>query len=71
MKKIPKMLSTKDLSYISDIFNWNLVASKKIESFIKTCKDDELLKEFEKANKLHLKTCNEMIDLLKEFESNE
>lgn len=30
MEKIPNMISTKDLSYISDMFNWHLVAAKKI-----------------------------------------
>lgn len=71
MKKIPKMISTKDMAYITDIFNWNITAAKKIESYINNCNDEDLVKEFQKTSKMHLKNCDEMISLLEEFDTNE
>ena len=71
MKKIPKMISTKDMAYITDIFNWNITAAKKIESYINNCNDEDLVKEFQKTSKIHLKNCDEMISLLEEFDTNE
>lgn len=71
MKKIPCMISTKDLAYITDIFNWNITISKRLELYSKSCKDDEVCKEFSKLKKIHLKACNEMTNLLKECECNE
>lgn len=71
MKKVPCMISTKDLAYISDIFNWNITISKRLEVYLKTCKDQEVCKEFTKLKKLHLKVCNDMTNLLKECAKDE
>ena len=35
MKKVPYMLSTKDTSYIEDMFNWNITAYQKCEEYLK------------------------------------
>ncbi len=71
MKKVPYMISTKDLAYIIDIFNWNITISKRLDVYLKTCKDEEVCKEFTKLKKLHLKVCNDMTNLLKDGVSNE
>lgn len=71
MKRIPNMISSKDLAYISDMFNWNMTAAKKIEHYLKTCKDEEVCKEFTKLNKLHLKNCQNLTKLLESSETNE
>lgn len=30
MEKVPDMISTKDLSYIEDMFNWHFIICKKL-----------------------------------------
>ena len=36
MKNVPNEISTKDLQYIKDMFNWNFVAMKKFDDYIET-----------------------------------
>ncbi len=43
MKKAPKMISTKDLSYISDMFNWNNTMIHKLNHYIEEETDEALL----------------------------
>lgn len=71
MKKIPNMISSKDLAYISDMFNWNITAAKKIECYLKTCKDEEVIKEFTKLEKMHMKNCQSLTKLLESSDDNE
>lgn len=40
--KWPKMVSTKDLAYIEDMFNWNNTLRLKLNYFIEECFDDDL-----------------------------
>ena len=46
-------MTEKDLLYLSDAFNWNLIALKKY-------------KVYEKLIKLHEDNCNEILSMLKE-----
>ena len=71
MKKIPNMISTKDLSYISDMFNWNITAAKKIACYLKSCKDEDVVKEFTKLEKLHIKNCQNLTKILESCDDNE
>lgn len=65
MKKVPKMLSTKDSSYINDIFNWNITLYKKIENELIDCNDKDLSNILEEASEIHLSNCNILINYLK------
>jgi hypothetical protein len=71
MEKIKKMISTKDLAYICDIFNWNITASKKIEYMLEICEDEMICKELDKLNKMHLSYCENLKSLLEESDCNE
>lgn len=71
MKKIPNMISSKDLAYISDMFNWNITAAKKIEFYLDFCEDEELCKELTKLNKVHMKNCQNLTKLLEIGDGNE
>ena len=66
MKKVPDMISTKDLAYISDMFNWNITAYQKVNYYMKTCKDKDICDEFKKVSNMHLDNCNKLLDILKE-----
>ena len=48
MNKVPKMISTKDLSYISDMFSWHNTLANKLTYYLETCDDKEVeIKAFE------------------------
>ena len=34
MKEIPNIISIKDLLYIEDMLNWNLIMNKKLYSYL-------------------------------------
>ena len=66
MKRIPKMISTKDMMYISDMFNWHLVAAKKLELYITEVECEDCLDKINSLCKMHYEICN---TLLKHLES--
>lgn len=69
MKKIPNMISTKDLSYISDMFNWNLVAAEKYEYYLNLIEDEECAKKLSTLCDMHRQICNDLLNILKEGDS--
>ena len=64
MDKVPNMISTKDLSYLSDIFEWHFVASKKCQHYANEVTDEEIKKELEKTGQMHAKYCQKIVTLL-------
>ncbi|MDD2505421.1 MAG: spore coat protein [Bacilli bacterium] len=64
MKKIPNMISTKDLSYISDMFNWNIVAAKKYDYYLNQCEDEECVKLLNELSDLHHQICEDLLNLI-------
>lgn len=64
LKKIPCMLSTKDNSYIEDIFNWNITAYKKIDSYIDLVSDKDLSNELKRIAKMHRSNCDSLVKYL-------
>lgn len=46
MNTVPAMISTKDLSYLEDMMNWNLTLSKKAEHYSKEVKEEALKDAF-------------------------
>lgn len=65
MEQVPAIISTKDLSYLNDIFEWNFIAAKKTLHYINEVTDDEIKKELEKVYKMHEKNLNKILELLK------
>jgi len=39
MKSVPNIISTKDLSYLEDMLNWNYILVKKIDNYINEVND--------------------------------
>lgn len=58
-------MTEKDLLYLNDAFNWNLIALKKYKVYeeFTTGKTSKLI---EKLIKLHENNCNEILSMLKE-----
>lgn len=65
MKKIPKMISTKDLAYITDMFNWNMIVFNKIDFYLDNVVDEDVIDQFKKIRDMHYKNACTLKDLLK------
>ena len=64
MKSVPNIISTKDLSYLEDMLNWNFILIKKINNYIDMVKDDDVRKVLSKANKELYNDYNLLLDFL-------
>ena len=64
MKSVPKIISTKDLSYISDMLNWIHTISKKIYHYTNIVEDNDVLKELENCNTLLITIYNKLLTTL-------
>lgn len=64
MKSVPNIISTKDLSYIEDMLNWNYVLIKKINNYINEVKDTDVKKLLEKCYKDLKKNYNDILNTL-------
>lgn len=65
MKKAPNMISTKDLSYLADIFGWNFTAAKKAYDFKDQVQDKKVSEELNKTAQMHESICKKILELLK------
>ncbi len=64
MENVPKMISTKDLAYIEDIFNWNLTTAKVVNCYSKKVQDEEIKNFFEALYEGHKNICQDLISIL-------
>ena len=64
MKNIPKIISTKDLSYISDMLNWLHTISKKINHYTDIAEDKNVLQELENSNNLLTTIYTDLLNIL-------
>lgn len=63
MKEVPNVISDKDLLYIKDMLNFNIVLCKKLNYYSYDF-DDELGKLLEKSYNLHMNQYKELLDIL-------
>lgn len=64
MEQVPAIISTKDLSYLSDMFEWNFVAAKKALHYSNEVTNAEIKKELDKVYKMHEKHLKKILELL-------
>ena len=64
MKKIPNIISTKDLSYIEDMFNWHFVICKKAYSYSDLVSDEDISNHILDIAKKHEQICEKLIKML-------
>lgn len=64
MKSVPNIISTKDLSYLEDMLNWNFVLIKKINNYLSDIRDEDVVKTFDKAYKELMKNYNNILSTL-------
>ena len=65
MKEIPKIISTKDLTYFEDMMNWNMVYSKKCHMYKNMVQDKEIKKFISSVAKMHTNQYNTLLEILK------
>ena len=64
MEKPPVIISTKDLSYICDIFNWNYTTCKLAHDFSLKVNDEELKDFICDISKMHKDICEDLISMI-------
>jgi len=64
MKSVPNIISTKDLSYIEDMLNWNFILIKKINNYLCDIKNEDVYKCINKAYKQLNSTFDEILGYL-------
>ena len=65
MKNVPKIISSKDLAYISDMLNWIHTISKKLNHYTEIIEDKKVLNELENSNNLLTQIYNDLLNILK------
>lgn len=65
MNKVPNIISTKDLSYLSDIFEWNFTAYKKANHFYNEVTNEDIKKELMIVSSMHKDICDKIVNILK------
>ena len=65
MNKDESTLTTKDLSYIADIFNWNINCYNAFLHFSSLLDDKHAIDIVKKIGKMHKENCEECLKLLK------
>lgn len=69
MKQVPDIISTKDLSYLEDMFNWHFTILKKAESYSMVVGDETISEFFVDVAKKHKKICENILKKLGEGEN--
>lgn len=65
MKQVPNMISTKDLSYLEDMFNWHFIICKKAYYYGSLDIDEDIINFFNEVYKKHKMICEKIIKLLR------
>ena len=70
-KCVPNIISTKDLDFLQDIYNWNYGAYKNTINMLNNICDKKINKHINKCSKEFYNTMNEILDILKDGKANE
>lgn len=69
--EVPNIITGKDLDYLSDMFNWNYEALKKMNVAVNQVKDEQIKTTVEKGYNLFKNNLNVVLSILNEGGSNE
>lgn len=64
MDNVPTMISTKDIAYLSDMFEWNYTACKKALHFSKEVQEEDIKNMLEAVSSMHKEICEEIVSIL-------
>ena len=69
--EVPKIITGKDLDYLSDMFNWNYEGIKKVNTAITNIEDQEISTILQKGYNLFKNNLNVVLSILNEGGTNE
>lgn len=69
--EVPKIITGKDLDYLSDMFNWNYEGLKKVNTAITNVEDQEITTLLQKGYNLFKNNLNVVLSILNEGGTNE
>lgn len=69
--EVPNIITNKDLDYLSDMFNWNYSALKKMNVAVNQVKNEEIKENLTKGYHLFQNNLNLVLSLLNEGGTNE
>lgn len=69
--EVPNIITGKDLDYLSDMFQWNYGALKKMNVAVNQVQDEELRTVLEKGYSLFKNNLNVVLSILNEGGANE
>ncbi|MDE5586982.1 MAG: hypothetical protein K2I72_01265 [Bacilli bacterium] len=69
METVPKMISTKDLSYLSDMFHWNFTAFKQLKHFANEVENEEIQELFQGLSEMHYQHMEWILSILRNEET--
>ena len=69
--EVPKIITGKDLDYLSDMFNWNYEGLKKTNTAINNVEDKEIVDLLQKGYNLFKNNLNVVLSILNEGGTNE
>lgn len=64
MNKVPVMLSCKDLDYISDMINWNVIACKKAYHYSQEVQNEQIKGMLQTVSARHRVHTEKLIQIL-------
>ena len=71
MKNLPEIISTKDTSYLKDMFNWNIINAQKFDHYVDFVEDKKIIKKLNDLVTMHFEFCKTIIELLESGENND
>ena len=63
-ENVPKIITGKDLDYLSDMFNWNYGAYKNTINAVDNVNDEEIRNMLNKASDLFYNNMNNVLNIL-------
>ena len=63
-EKVPNIITSKDLDYLTDMFNWNYDAYKFVLNNVDLVEDDEIKKLFNDSSIVFNNNLNEIINII-------
>lgn len=64
MKSVPNIISTKDLSYIEDMLNWNFILIKKINNYLDCVENKNVIDILKKSYTVLNKNYTDILSVL-------
>lgn len=64
MEQVPAIISTKDLAYLSDMFEWNFIVAKKALHYSNEVQDENIQKKLKNVYQMHEKNLKKILEIL-------